>query len=97
MYGGLMKIRDIPEDKRLRQLAEECAECSQAALKLIRAYEGEAQLSKANCRIHLLEEIADVAVCAGAIMTDLDRAVFDEYCDEKQKRWEERLKNGSKS
>lgn len=92
-----MRIKDIPEEKRLRQLAEECAEGAQAALKLIRAYDGEPQLSKAECRIHLLEEIADIAVSAGAIMSDLDRAVFDEFCDEKQKRWKERINSGTKS
>ena len=91
-----MKIRDIPEDKRLMQFAEECAEGAQAALKLIRAYNGEKHLSKPECRLHLIEEMADIAVCSSVIMTDLDKAAFTEFCDEKLKRWEERI-NGSKS
>ena len=91
-----MKIKDIPEEKRLMQLAEECAEGAQAALKLIRAYDGEKQLSRVDCRLHLIEEMADVIVCCRAIFSDLDRTALYEFIDEKQKRWEERL-NGVES
>ena len=92
-----MEIRDIPEDKRLRQLAEECSEGAQAALKLIRAYEGEKQLDKTACRLHLIEELADIIVCINAILTETDRVVGYKYIAEKEKRWKERLNGGSKS
>jgi hypothetical protein len=92
-----MEIRDIPEDKRLRQLAEECSEGAQAALKLIRAYEGEKQLDKTACRFHLIEELADITVCTNAILTDVDRIAYFKYIGEKAKRWKERLNGLSKS
>jgi hypothetical protein len=92
-----MEIRDIPEEKRLRQLAEECSEGAQAALKLIRAYEGEKQLDKTACRLHLMEELADITVCFDVILTDVDRVAYFKYVKEKAKRWKERLNGGSKS
>lgn len=92
-----MDIKDIPEDKLLRQLAEECAEGAHAALKLIRAYEGEKQLDKTTCRTALIEEIADIHVVADEILSDLDKLIFAKYCVEKRNRWKERLKDGTES
>ena len=92
-------IKDkVPEDRRLTQLAEECAEGAQAALKLFRAYSGnEPQLDNATLRLKLLEEIADILVCSDVFMNDLDRAVIEEYYHSKIKRWEDRLNGGTKS
>ena len=92
-----MEIRDIPEDKLLRQLAEECLEAAHAALKLIRAHEGEEQLDCTKCRVSLIEEIADVHVTADALLNDIDKLIYGKYCLDKRKRWEERLKDADKS
>ena len=92
-------IKDkVPEDRRLTQLAEECAEGAQAALKLFRAYTGnEPQLDKGFSRLKLLEEIADILVCSDVFLTDLDRVAVEEYYHSKIKRWEDRLNGGTKS
>ena len=93
----IREIKDIPEGRKLAQLAEECAEGCQAALKLIRAYDGEPQLSGIECRVKLLEELADIMVCANAFMTDLDNQIYTQYYYEKKQRWEDRLNGRSKS
>lgn len=93
-----LKIRDeVPLEKRLTQLAEECCEGAQAALKLRRAYDGEAQLKSPECRIKLIEEMVDILICMDVIMTDLDSKYADEIYEMKLKRWEKRLKDASKS
>lgn len=44
----------------LRQLAEECGELTQAALKLVRVYEGTTPVSEEEALNSLAEELADV-------------------------------------
>lgn len=93
-----LKIRDeVPLDKRLTQLAEECCEGAQAALKLRRAYDGEKQLKSPECRIKLIEEMVDILICMDVIMTDLDSKYADDIYEIKLKRWEKRLDNANKS
>lgn len=96
---AILDIKDkVPEDRRLTQLAEECAEGAQAALKLFRAYTGnEPQLNDGTLRLKLLEEIADIFVCVDVFWNDLDRAVCMEYYEAKLKRWEDRLNGRTKS
>lgn len=48
------------QDYILRQLAEECGELTQAALKLIRAWKKETPTPSSKCRDSLVEEMADV-------------------------------------
>ena len=52
----------IPQDELLAQLAEECAELSQAALKLRRALTGinPTPVTAEEARANLVEEIADI-------------------------------------
>lgn len=54
--------RRVSEEYMLRQLAEECAELAQAALKLIRAVNHETPMSELEARLHFIEEMADVSV-----------------------------------
>lgn len=86
-----MTIRELPEETRLIQLAEECAEASQAALKLIRAMHGDTPVSEAEARTHLIEEIADIRVCASVILSDLDQVACDWIAQNKRRRWESRI------
>lgn len=94
---AIVQIKEqVPQNKRLTQFAEECCEGAQAALKLVRAYDGEPQLKTSECRIHLLEEIADILICMDVICNDLDSACLKEIYSEKLYRWKERL-DGTKS
>lgn len=88
-----MKIDELPIDTRLIQLAEEAAELSQAALKLVRARHGDTPVTEVEARAHLLEEMADVYVTALAL--EPDRMAVEAIARQKSKRWEERL-NGEK-
>lgn len=86
-----MTIRKTPKEYRLRILAEESAELSQAALKMIRAIEGDTPVSEAEALSHLIEESADVL--NGLIVT-LTRKQWDSVIrimKRKLDRWEKRL------
>lgn len=89
-----MRPEDLPLKSKLIQLAEESAELAQASLKMIRSLEGDTPISEADAREHLLEEIADVKLCADIITTKVEdkkiRAIYTRKC----KRWEERLTGG---
>ena len=71
--------------------AEEAAELSQAALKLVRAINGETPVTEEEAREHLLEEAADVQACMRCIFTDADDAVIRDIMLEKLRRWENRI------
>lgn len=57
-----MSIRDLPRRTRLIQLTEESAELAQAALKTVRAMDGDTPVSESEALTHLIEEMADVSV-----------------------------------
>ena len=84
-----MKPEDLPVEVRLIQLAEEAAELSQAALKLVRARHGDTPVTPFQASAHLLEEMADVYVTALAL--NPDRMTVEAIARQKSKRWEERL------
>ena len=88
-----MNIKDyLPEKEILAQLAEECAELAQAALKLRRALDGTNPTPKSeeNCREAFREEIADVLLCLSEIEdTWIGRVGY--YTNTKRKRWLQRL------
>lgn len=90
------KITDyLPETEILAQLAEEAAELAQAALKLRRAIDGTNPTPKSvdECKANLLEEIADVSLCACLLMTpDTDYWTVYDTMAGKRNRWLERLK-----
>ena len=84
-----MKITDLPLQTRLIQLAEECSECSQAALMLIRAMNNDTPVPEHRAAVHLLEEIADVYVSALAL--EPDPMTIEAIARQKTNRWERRL------
>ena len=79
----------------LCQLAEECAELIQAAMKLYRIRNGEnpTPVTEEEAKAALLEEIADVSICLTAlgIDTGLNRMKIQAEVDRKTRRWAERL------
>ena len=85
----------LTTEELLAQLAEECAELSQAALKLIRARTGRNPTPRTaqECVESLAEEMADVALCMGLVADayDLDVDEIEEIRDEKVARWAKRL------
>lgn len=86
-----MKISKTPKEYRLRILAEEAAELSQAALKLIRAIEGDTPVTETEAMANLIEEAADVL--NGLIVT-LTRKQWNSVIRvmrAKLARWERRL------
>ena len=78
----------------LEQLAEECVELAQAALKYARMLRGENPTPKSEeqLRNSLMEELADVEVCS-TILPDsiMDEARFEAYYRDKLDRWRHRL------
>ena len=85
----MLRVKDLPEDTKLSQLAEEAAELSQAALKLIRAKHGDTPLPEHIARACLLEEIADVNVCL--VVLDPDQYAIEAIMRHKACRWERRI------
>lgn len=68
----MYEVRDkYGEDYLLRQLAEECCELGQAALKMVRARNGETPVRETEAREKLIEELADVQVMVNAICTTM--------------------------
>ena len=89
-------IKQIGIPAMLEQLAEECAELSQAALKLARIRRGENPTPKTEeeCLAALTEEIADVELCISELMMKdfVDYNKVMDIIDQKEKRWLNRLK-----
>lgn len=95
----------IPQDELLAQLAEECAELSQAALKLRRALTGinptpvTAEEARKNlgeeaaeeARKNLVEEAADVYNVLGLLLDAADNAEIYSIIRRKKERWLKRL------
>ena len=83
-------IKKYGDEYMLRQLAEECTELAQAALKLIRARRKETPMREEEAREHLVEEIADVLVMAGAVFQHMlfkaEQECVDELCESKKSR-----------
>ena len=79
---------------QLTQLAEECAELVQAALKLRRAIGNTTSptpTSEAAARAALIEEAADVLVCLDVVLEAREMAALDRTLTRKLGRWHERL------
>ena len=79
----------LGEAEVLAQLAEECTELAQAALKLRRALDGKNPTPKTveECRRDLCEEYLDVIICTGVLNLDLP----PEGVERKMLRWMKRL------
>ena len=82
----------------LRQMAEECSELAQAALKYIRAARKETPMRIDEAIEHLTEEIADVRLMIDAVSATVlsERDVDDVQAIKEQKldRWKTRLIDG---
>ena len=83
----------IPQDELLAQLAEECAELSQAALKLRRALTGinPTPVTVEEARKNLVEEAADVYNVLGLLLDTEDNAEIYSIIRRKKARWLNRL------
>ena len=64
--------KNCKRDYLYRQLAEECAELAQAALKVVRAQNGETPETMEDAMDHYIEELADVFVMTGIANCDLN-------------------------
>ena len=92
-------IRTLGEPALLEQLAEECSELAQAALKLARLERGENPTPKTEeeCVQALLEELADVDLCIGVIrnyrgIEDVCNYELCEITEKKRERWAQRIR-----
>ena len=83
----------LPQDELLAQLAEECAELSQAALKLRRALTGinPTPVAADEARWNLVEEAADVYNVLGLLLDAEDNAEIYSIIRRKKERWLKRL------
>lgn len=79
----------LPQDELLAQLAEECAELSQAALKLRRALTGinPTPVAADEARRNLVEEAADVYNVLGLLLDAEDNAEIYSIIRRKKERW----------
>lgn len=86
------------EEYVLRQLAEECNELAQAALKLIRVWRNETPMRENEARERLVEEIADVHLMAGVVFRHMlfaaEQKCVDEICEQKRERMFARMLDG---
>lgn len=92
-------LEEIGEGEVLAQLAEECAELAQAALKLRRAIDGKNPTPKSveECREALIEEIADVELCRFVLdLTDSENKDLNRFVLKKYRRWANRLEDTEK-
>ena len=91
-------IEKYSEEYMLRQLAEECCELAQAAMKLVRVWNKETPMREDEAREHLVEEIADVHVMAGAVfqhmLSKAEQECVDEVCESKKSRMFVRMLDG---
>ncbi len=86
-------IRTLGEPALLEQLAEECSELAQAALKLARKERGENPTPKTlgECFKDLIAEMADVKLCIWVV--EASRSFDLSYnCDRKRERWAQRIR-----
>lgn len=86
-------IRTLGEPALLEQLAEECSELAQAALKLARLERGENPTPKTEeeCVKDLLEELGDVNLCMSVI--EANRGIHIRCLSvDKKARWAQRIR-----
>lgn len=92
-------IEKYGEEYILRQLAEECNELAQAALKLIRARRKETPMREDEAREHLIEEIADVYVMTGFVyngmLNDEEQSCLNIIQESKECRMYDRMLDGN--
>lgn len=90
-------VEEIGAPAALEQTAEECMELAHACLKYARYLRKENPVAKtvkeANVVNNINEEVADIIVCANALIDGgiIDREGIDSWYNEKEKRWEKRI------
>lgn len=87
-------IEEIGQPAMLEQLAEECCELGQAALKMARVLRGENSTPKTEmqCLDALTEEIADVELCINELRGMVDTIRVEAVKDQKRVRWQLRIR-----
>ena len=85
----------LDKTELLAQLAEECAELTQAALKYRRVLDGNnpTPMKEKDAALNLLEEMADVDLCMALLKTPEDDQQKRMIERSKLLRWESRLRN----
>lgn len=86
--------KNCRQDYLYRQLAEECAELAQAALKVVRAQNGETPEKLEDAMDHYIEELADVFVMTGIAVLNLNDVQMNKIykiVGDKRERMAERL------
>lgn len=83
----------LGEDELLLQIAEECNELGQVALKLRRAKNGLTPVSVEEAHKKLLEEVADVVLCLDVLGFGEDLITILNIMDYKLTRWKARLEH----
>lgn len=88
--------KHLGKDEMLLQLAEECAELSQACLKMVRASKGLTPKSISECQDNLAEELNDVRVCMELVEKLIPKLEQREqwYKEYKADRWYRRTFEG---
>lgn len=83
----------LTDSELLCQLAEECAELAQAALKLRRVITGDnpTPVSEREASADYVEEVADVMACLMALKFPVDHGNIHDIQESKFRRWVERL------
>nr|DAL30123.1 MAG TPA_asm: triphosphate pyrophosphohydrolase [Caudoviricetes sp.] len=92
--------KNCKRDYLYRQLAEECAELAQAALKVVRAQNGETPEKLEDAMDHYIEELADVFVMTGISRLDLNATQISKMykiMGDKRERMAERLVSRGKT
>jgi len=88
-------VEQYGQEYIFRQLAEESAELTQAALKMVRVMRDETPVRWQEAQDHLLEEIADVWIMtdmlAEDVLTQEARFKIEAIRAEKEKRMRERM------
>ena len=87
----MMRPEDLPEKKLLIQIAEEAAELSKAALKVVRAMEGDTPVPEAEARKNLIEEMADVMLTIRVKTSKMEDDEIKGTMVLKYQRWRDRI------
>ena len=91
-------VKKYGEEYMLRQIAEECCELAQAAMKLVRVWNKETPMREDEAREHLVEELADVHVMAKAVyqyvLSWSEQECVDDVCESKKSRMFARMLDG---
>ena len=87
----MTRPEDLPERKLLIQIAEEGAELSKAALKVVRAMEGDTPVPEAEARKNLIEEMADVILTIRVKTSKMEDDEIAGIMVLKYQRWRDRI------